>query len=225
MTDRKLISMTLALARKYAQPAQVINYINEALETEIRCMGLDSWGIVLDGCTRITQTELFYYGFDSDEIASACIYSFDGAEFMLSQKYGDRTDWNNSIVNRAVYVEFVKFIAELSIAQRLAEISADDTPDDILIAVKNGYVAFTETDADVGVHILNPKWGSFQWLFRDHIALYGGDPVEFVRWANDRRSWQQRPDEPDVVLRFPDGTERAVAGIEVAFILKQLETP
>jgi hypothetical protein len=225
MTDRKLITMTLALARKYAQPAQVLNYINEALETEIQGMGLDPWGITLAGCTRITQTELFYYGFDSDEIAGASLYSFDGAEFMLSQKYGDRTDWNNSIINRAVYVEFVKFIAELSIAQRLAEISADDNPDDIALAMKNDYVAFTQSDADVGVHILNPKWGSFQWLFRDHIALYGGEPVEFVRWANDLPSWKQVDGEPDVVLKFPDGTERAVAGIEVAFILKQLETP
>lgn len=217
-------NMTIAEARKYAQPARRSEYLPEALVDELQYFGVDPYGVELtDG--RLTETVLFSYNFQSDEVARAEIYSFDGTEFMLAEKYGDRTSWDAQVLNADVFRNFVRYMNQLVLEQKLSEMSVSVKTDEFelggMARVFNHYILHSTDGQSVGVHILSPKWGSFRWMFQECNALIGDEPVEFVRWVDDRPSWRIREGEADVVLRFPDGSERAVAGWQVRFILNK----
>ncbi len=216
--------MTIAEARKYAQPARRSEYLPEALGEELQYFGVDPYGVELtDG--RLTETVLFSYAFQSDEVARAEIYSFDGAEFMLAEKYGDRTNWDAQVLNADVFRNFVRYMNDLVLERKLSETSDSVKTDEFelggMARVFNHYIMHSTDGQTVGVHLLSPKWSNFRWMWQDHQAFYDGEPVEFVRWVDDRASWQIREDEADVVLRFPDGSERAVTGWRVRFILNK----
>jgi hypothetical protein len=215
--------LTLTEARRFARaPAPLDYWLPEPLESELRQYGVEASRVEWPA-GRLTETVLFEYNFDSDEVATARIYSLDGREFLLAEKYGDRADWTTRFLDLDTFREFVQESARLALEQSLAGIGVDDDAEAIPLGGYqrnfNGYVAFAETPEGPAVHFLSPKWGSYRWAFRDHPASYAGEPVEFVRWVDDRPSWQIRADEADVVLRWQDGTERAVAGWRTAFLL------
>jgi hypothetical protein len=216
------ITLTLGQARGFARaPEPLDQWLPEPLEEELRQYGVDYTGVEWPA-GRLAETVLFEYNFYSDETATARIYSLDGREFLLAEKYGDRGNWVTQFLSVAVFREFVEESARLALEARLAGVT-DRDPDTIPLGGHQqnfgGYVAFSETPAGPAVHFLSPKWGEYQWRFRDHTAIHDGEPVEFVRWADDRPSWAIGTDEPDAVLRWRDGTDRVVAGRRTRFLL------
>jgi len=219
-------NMTLSEARKYAEDPVTIQYLPEGLRDELSYYGVDAYDLELtDG--RLTETSLFAYSFQSDEVAIAEIYSFDGAEFLLAEKYGDRTNWDTQFLNTDVFRKFVRYISDLVINQKLETVGAGVKDDQFelggMARMFNHYILHSTDGETVGVHMLNPKWSNFRWMWNSHVATYDGEPVGFVRWVDDRPSWKIQNDEPDVVLSFPDGSERAVEGWKVRFILTPRE--
>ena len=217
------IQLTLGDARRFARPPQPLDYwLPEPLESELRQYGVEASRVEWPA-GRLTETVLFEYNFDSDETARASIYSLDGREFLLAEKYGDRSDWITQFLDLDTFREFVQESARLALENSLGGIGIDGDTEAIQLGGYqqnfNGYVAFSRTPEGPAVHFLSPKWGSYRWAFQNHPARYDGAAVEFVQWVDDRPSWQIRADEADVVLRWQDGTERAVAGWRTAFLL------
>lgn len=218
------IQLTLGQARAFARPARYLDYwLPEPLETELCQYGVEASRVEWPA-GRLSETVLFEYNFSSDETATARIYSLDGREFLLAEKYGDRSDWITRFLDPDTFREFVQESARLALEQSLADVGTEPDTETIPLGGYqqnfNGYVAFSRTPEGSAVHLLSPKWGNYQWMFRDHPARYEGEPVEFVRWVDDRPSWRIRADEADVVLRWQDGTERLVAGWRTAFLLE-----
>ncbi len=221
----KKFDMTLAEARKYAEEPRAIMYLPESLSEELNNFGIYADDFELDG--RLTMRVLYAYSFQSDEVAIAEIYSFDGAEFMLAEKYGDRTHWQTEYLNIDVFKQFVRHMSDLHVARKLQMVGDQPIQENFQLGGQghlfNNYIAHSYDDQTVAVHLMSPKWSNFQWMFRDHVATYDGELVEFVCWADDRKSWEIREMEPDAILRFPDGTEREIEGWKVRFILKPQE--
>lgn len=222
----KKLNMTLNEARRYAQPAQTCQYVPAGLSEELAYFGVHTDYADFD-TDRLSVTSLFQYNFQSDEVATAEIYSFDGVEFLLAEKYGDKSDWLTSYLNLDVFKQFVRFMTELQLNTKLGIVGDQTVSGDFALGGPghpfNGYIAHSYDDQSVAVHFMSPKWGNFQWKFRTHRAEYDGEPVEFVGWVDNRNSWEIKDTEPDVILRFPDGSERPVEGWRVRFILKSQE--
>lgn len=211
--SRNVIQMTLAEAKAHASEPQTCSWLPECLEYEI---GFGTDGLDLESTGRLTHRDLYSYVFDSDEVAKAEIYSFDGEDFYLREKYGDRTDAITHILNRKVYGRFVLWLVEIKLDQDWR--TAREPDDALVLGNKNGYVAFTDGPEGKAVHVLSPKWMlGFERMFQHHKAIWNDQPVSWVRWANDAKSWEKGG--KMVIIKTPDGVQHTIDGLEIAFLL------
>lgn len=223
--SRRIIDMNLSTARRFAKEAKIIDYVPDCL-AEASSQGYDYVQLPPNQIGRLKEIELFDYHFSSDEQASAYLYKFDDVDMACAQKYGDKTSWEVDVLDKQAFYDFSKMLFDIKFEEDFQR--THGTQEDISLVTEkssNSYILFSDGDAGVGVHIKSPKWGSFLHLFRTHDAFYDGEKVEFVRWVNPtKRSWEEDSKSPDVVLKFPDGSEKECFGIAVAFILPEKDS-
>lgn len=169
--------------------------------------------------SRLTQAEILDYNFDSDEEVTATLYAFEGVPFVLYEKYGDRNGHSLTHLNKEVWKKFVTELFLASIEEQASREGFEEDFNQVKIASNNHYVFFSENEsgANFSVHIMSPKWQmGYSHMFKTHEAQYQDQPVSFVRWANDMRSWEG--DEAHQVIVMLNGQEQSVDGRLINFV-------
>ena len=211
--DRNVVSLTVADVLKNNPVYEPVGYMPYEFLDAVNACYSESYASVAE---HLGVYKVLDYMFDSDEQVTADIYAFKGVPFILYEKYGDKNGSDTTVLNRAVWREFLGAILDISMN------GAGDIPamEDIHIGDENGYVAFSRdmNEENFGVSVYSPKWQcDFGGMFKTHRAEIDGERISsFVRFVNNKRSWENGGN--DVVVIMEDGTECTVDGRDIVFV-------
>ncbi len=172
---------------------------------------------------KLSVAEILNYYFDSDEEVTANVYAYENIPFLLYEKYGDRTNHNITSINKEVWKKLATDVFMESLDIMHDHLYGDEEKvEDIKIAKLENqhYVNFSDSEKNdnFSVHILSPKWQmGFKYMFSTHKAQYQDKNVEFVRFENNKPSWES--DSSGVVV-IMEGEEVIVLGEDINFVIQ-----
>lgn len=191
-----------------------LTWMPEYLEESIGWQQVDFSHEAISG--KLKSIGLLDYHFQSGEIACAQLITFEDRQMAVAQKYGDRSSWILKVLDREVWRDFRHAVLDAQL---------DDDRIDVVplqgcaVVREQSYLRFTKDDGDaLSVHMLHPRWGNFEHLFKTHEAHLDGEPVEYVSWTHpDRKSWERDDAELVKIRVTSSGETRDVPGVAIGF--------